>query len=70
MTHEVEEQYRRQTLVRARNGDVDAQAELEETYGVRVYSRAERERLSYELAPDPTTRRRKVRRAAETVDAG
>jgi len=47
-TQEEEDQYRRELLRKAKRGDVKATRELQETYGVRLWSDRERERLVYE----------------------
>ena len=53
LTQEEEEELRRKLLKKARNGDGKAQAELMASYGVRVYSEAERASLVHYTAPKP-----------------
>lgn len=53
LTQEEEEELRRKLLKKARNGDGKAQAELMASYGVRVYSEAERASLVHYAAPKP-----------------
>ena len=62
LTQEEEEDLRRKLLKRARNGDGKAQAELMASYGVRVYSEAERASLIHYTAPK-TPRRRSAKAA-------
>jgi hypothetical protein len=63
LTQEEEEDLRRKLLKRARNGDGKAQAELMASYGVRVYSEAERASLvQYTVAKSPRHRNTKVGR--------
>lgn len=57
LTQEEEEELRRKLLKRARNGDGKAQAELMASYGVRVYSEAERASLVHYTAPKAPRRR-------------
>jgi len=57
LTQEEEEDLRRKLLKRARNGDGKAQAELMASYGVRVYSEAERASLIHYTAPKAPRRR-------------
>lgn len=45
LQNEEEEEYRRKLLLRARKGDVKAQAELMEKFGMRVYSDTERSKM-------------------------
>jgi hypothetical protein len=63
LTQEEEEELRRKLLKRARNGDGKAQAELMTSYGVRVYSEAERASLVHYTVPkSPRTRSTKAAR--------
>src|SRR5688500_6056841 len=63
LTQEEEEELRRKLLKRARNGDGKAQAELMASYGVRVYSEAERASLVHYTVPkSPRSRSTKVSR--------
>ncbi|MBU6434471.1 MAG: hypothetical protein KGS09_19785 [Nitrospirae bacterium] len=48
ISQEEEELYRRRLFARANKGDVKAQKELQETYGVRLWSAHERSQLEYE----------------------
>jgi hypothetical protein len=45
LQNEEEEEYRRKLLLRARKGDLKAQAELMEKFGMRVYSDTERSKM-------------------------
>ena len=45
LQNEEEEEYRRKLLLRARKGDLKAQAELMEKFGMRVYSDTERSHM-------------------------
>ena len=47
-SQEEEDLYRRRLFTRANKGDVKAQKELHETYGVRLWSAQERSQLVYE----------------------
>lgn len=48
VTQEDEENYRRGLFTRASKGDVKANEELQQTYGVRLWSERERSQLVYE----------------------
>lgn len=48
LNQEEEDIYRRRLFARANKGDVRAQQELQQTYGVRLWSAQERGRLVYE----------------------
>jgi len=48
VTQEDEESYRRGLFTQARKGDVKAKEELQQTYGVRLWSECERSQLVYE----------------------
>jgi hypothetical protein len=63
LTQEEEEELRRKLLKKARNGDGKAQAELMASYGVRVYSEAERASLVHYTTPkSPRNRSTKAAR--------
>jgi hypothetical protein len=48
ISQEEEDLYRRRLFIRANKGDAKAQKELQETYGVRLWSAQERSQLVYE----------------------
>ena len=59
-TQEEEDVYRRRLFIRAKKGDIKAQKELHETYGVRLWSAQERSALVYEN-PQVKSRARRAR---------
>ena len=59
-SQEEEDVYRRRLFIRANKGDIKAQKELYETYGVRLWSAQERSTLIYEN-PQVKSRARRAR---------
>jgi hypothetical protein len=60
LSHEEEAQFRQSLLEKASKGDEKAQQELQETYGVRLWSEQERAKLLYE---NPKAGKQKTRKS-------